>query len=161
MKKLLIIFAAIFVFPACSSGQGAVPAVVEPPVADTQSAKSESPTVQKYRAQIKECDKTADYDLEFGDLTTAGMDSSVDKQIQCYESVANQIIDKYYSEQSGKMKQRLDEYIKLSYKVSMDISWPDNCAPACGTMTTGMAYYDALQVTKKYLDDLIKAVQDF
>jgi hypothetical protein len=114
-----------------------------------------------YSAQIKKCDETADYDLEFGDLSTSGMDASVDKQISCYKAIAHQIIDKYYSKQSEKMKQVLEEYIKLSYQVSMNSYWPDNCRPSCGTITTSMAYNYALQDVKRYLDNLIYALRMF
>jgi hypothetical protein len=152
MKKLFLIYIALFAISACASKQANL-------IADKKE-QVVSELTQKYREQLEDCDKTADYDLEFGDLSTAGMDASVDKQINCYEHVAHQIIDRYYSEQSEKMKQRLDEYIKYSYKVSIDMYEPDSCIPACGTMITGIAYYKALQNTKIYMDDLFWAMDN-
>lgn len=126
---------------------------------NASTQRAESSITASYHAEMKKCDSTANNDLQVGDLSTHGMNISIDKQISCYESIADKIIDRYYAEQSEQMKQHLSDYIKLSFKVSADTYSPDICTPTCGTMTTGMAYYDTLQFTKKYLDNLLVAVE--
>lgn len=125
--------------------------------ADT-TALSESPEIKTYREQIQQCDETAKYDLEFGDLTTTGMANSVDKQIDCYEDIAHKIIDKHYTQTATEMKQHLKEFINSAYTVSGDMNTPDECYPQCGTVIINLSRNDTAHIIEKYLLTLVDAL---
>lgn len=154
----MVLFAGLIILAACADGGNTAPSAAPVGNSAIEQITAESPIIKKYRAQIQKCDETASYNLKYGDLTTTGMDLSVDKQIKCYKSVAHEIIDKYYSKQAKDMKKDLDDYIKLSYKTTFDMYWPDSCHPTCGTITTNIAYGAAVDTAKRYLDDLIRAL---
>ena len=134
MKKLLLVF--VVLLSACTSQHAAAG--------------------QTYRAGIKKCDDNASEKLKTPDYsTTIGIKAAISEQIDCYEEIARQIIDKHYAKQSENMKKNMEIYIQASGIAAYGILSPDDCNPNCGTIVGIESISFSLKHAKKYLDMLI------
>lgn len=86
------------------------------------------------------------------------MIAATDSQVVCYESVAHKIINKYYSKQSGTMKNNLHESITAYKKTANDMYNPDRCYNECGNLSALMAYSPTLDFIKNYIEHLTNAI---
>ncbi len=114
-------------------------------------------TTLNYKPDIEKCDKQFKNDM-VGILTASDMIAATDSQVVCYESVADKIIDKYYSKQSGTMKNNLHESITAYKKTANDMYNPDRCYNECGNLSALMAYSPTLDFIKNYIEHLTNAI---
>lgn len=120
------------------------------------TVSAETTTLESfYKSDIEKCDKTSEHDLEFGDLSTMGMRTTMNNQIDCYKKIAHKIIDKNYIKIADDMKKNMDSYISSAAKITWDINQPDDCYPQCGTIVGLNATSASLDAAKRYLELLL------
>ena len=91
--------------------------------------------IDLYKKELEKCDQAFNKEAKAA-ATTAGMLKSNYDAVSCYKSIAEQIIDKYYSETATEHKEIFRNYVKQTYRAYDYIYLnADECGQSgCGTM---------------------------
>lgn len=109
--------------------------------------------MSSYKQKLEQCEKQQEIFVNKKEnQSTAKMKQSMYDLNNCYEQVAYEIIDKYYTKNSREVKENLVNFLKSTYAITGDAYLShDFCPGYCGSMHNLMYTSDTFHFLKKVI----------
>lgn len=116
---------------------------------------------QNYSLRIEKCQKDLSDKINAQD--TISHEDIINMSYatnECYETIAYEIIDNYYTKNAVEIKTKLSDFIKISCEISSALAFErDYCRPFCGTMYTEIYINNSGLLLKQLLEDMISYIR--